>query len=475
MNELEIKEQFDKVIAYSQDIANPQTDYLFREWRINKRKFIDWFGGKPIYEIPLEKIRFELSDESKDNLWQNFVEDIYMHEDLRNFVIWNGVSNFWDNVVRDNYILLSAGKEIPKGMRLLKSFKFFISNSHELERIQNKASEYFQTGKLEGTLCFSVHPLDFLSSSENTLRWRSCHSLDGEYRVGNLSYMCDSSTIICYLKTDKDEQLPHFPSDVPWNNKKWRCLLHFEDNNNAVMAGRQYPFFVPNALDVIYPYLMHLIPEAHPRCWSRWHNEHISSTGYDDKDDWFFEQSECWVPLDKRFYRLDELIEDAPNSLHFNDLLYSSCYFPYYIFRHNASERKLFHFTIGAEVPCLECREELILSRDTNMRCDQCENNRRVEEEEEAKMFMRFCASCGTVEPDYLMRQINDEDWVCSRCYVNEVVECAGCGIEFLIRDADVKDEEIYCQHCMERMKSDGERSDCERESDCEDSAELWF
>ena len=82
-----------------------------------------------------------------------------------------------------------------------------------------------QEDKIEGTLCFSVHPLDFLSSSENTYNWRSCHSLDGEFCAGNLSYMADSATMICYLKSDKEEILPRFPEDIPWNNKKWRVFL----------------------------------------------------------------------------------------------------------------------------------------------------------------------------------------------------------------------------------------------------------
>lgn len=46
-------------------------------------------------------------------------------------------------------------------MKLVKAFKYFEENSRSLEDIQNYASRIIQEDKIEGTLCFSVHPLDF--------------------------------------------------------------------------------------------------------------------------------------------------------------------------------------------------------------------------------------------------------------------------------------------------------------------------
>ena len=89
-------------------------------------------------------------------------------------------NSFYDNIVTD-----SDYSPAPKGMKLVRAFKYFEKNKIVLEEIQNLASRYLQEDKVKGTLCFSVHPLDFLSLSENTYNWRSCHSLDGEYRAGN--------------------------------------------------------------------------------------------------------------------------------------------------------------------------------------------------------------------------------------------------------------------------------------------------
>ena len=41
-----IKEDFDKVIQYSQGISEPKTDRLFDVWEECKKDFIELFGGQ---------------------------------------------------------------------------------------------------------------------------------------------------------------------------------------------------------------------------------------------------------------------------------------------------------------------------------------------------------------------------------------------------------------------------------------------
>ena len=53
----DIKEQFKKVIAYSQEIniKDINVDDLFEKWHIAKKSFIDAFQGRLIVELP-EKV-----------------------------------------------------------------------------------------------------------------------------------------------------------------------------------------------------------------------------------------------------------------------------------------------------------------------------------------------------------------------------------------------------------------------------------
>ena len=67
-----IKDQFREVIRYSQGIPDPQIDYIFREWEVNKKRFIDRFGGL-VFEWP-EPIEFTLDPVEKKKRAMDFVE-----------------------------------------------------------------------------------------------------------------------------------------------------------------------------------------------------------------------------------------------------------------------------------------------------------------------------------------------------------------------------------------------------------------
>ena len=231
----EIKAQVKSVLAYSQECPEPKVDNLINKWLKAKKFLIEALGGDLIKEG--ETVSFSLSREEKDKRVNSFINDIeYRHSDLAWFIYLNR-NSFYDNTVAKEYTL-ETGETIPKGMKLLKSFKYFISDKEELNKLQTRASMMIQEDKVEGVLCFSVHPLDYLSVSENTYNWRSCHALDGEYRSGNLSYMCDESTVVCYLRgKDTQVRLPHFPEDVLWNSKKWRMLMFLSESWQSMFAG----------------------------------------------------------------------------------------------------------------------------------------------------------------------------------------------------------------------------------------------
>ena len=117
-----------------------------------------------------------------------------------------------------------------------------------------------------------MHPLDFLSLSENNSNWRSCHALDGDYRAGNLNYMADDVTIVAYIKSSSgDEKLREFPKSVPWNNKKWRALLFI--NEDVCYLGRQYPFAAAGVEDLLEKVLHELKLAPEDSQWTTWTEE----------------------------------------------------------------------------------------------------------------------------------------------------------------------------------------------------------
>lgn len=417
-----IQEQFDRVISYSQGIPMPRTDKLFQEWKDAKSRFIKAFGDKLIYEVPV-KVHFSLDDNEKKNRLNEFIDIVDSTFDngrLASFLDDN-VDSFFNNTVSVEYD--RYGIKIPKGMKLIKAFKFFEEDKNTLEIIQNRASQVIQEDKIEGTLCFSVHPLDFLSVSENTYNWRSCHALDGEYRAGNLSYMVDSTTFICYLKGEDNINIPMFPDDVKWNSKKWRVLLYKSDTEDMIFAGRQYPFASQSGLERALSYLNHIFSDNPFNTFSPWKNYYILP---EDTD---FQIDNSYLPIKGKLEKLEDIVQDGKGALQFNDLLRSSTYLrPSYtqkeigfFGRHQANNAKPF-FSIGAEVFCLECEKNPITNAET-MRCDDCELAFGYEEND----TYCTCDCCGS----RMLREegtvVNDADYVCLDCFRKECFVCNEC------------------------------------------------
>ena len=459
----EIKQQFDDVIKYTQNIPDPQTDRLFEIWRECKRDFIEVFNGKYIYEFP-EKVSFELDAKEKHDRVIRFAGQVasqWGYTDLASF-IENQEEGFFKNITISDYTAWD-GKVIKKGAKLVKSFRHFVKdNDRSLTDIQNEASRIIQEDKIEGTLCLSVHPLDFLSLSENTYNWRSCHSLDGEYRAGNLSYMMDKNTIICYLKGGENMVLPGFHPGVRWNSKKWRVLLYVSDDWKMVIAGRQYPFESETGMDIV---LKDLLPKAkicttqykaeHWSDWNKFLMEEVKIT-----DDIKISFDSPYIPVGFELVRLDELVQVGDGAKNFNDVLNSSCYKPIYSFKYRKdlwdgenstplTDKNTTTFSVGGYTYCLWCgKKETLLGADTMM-CESCE----LEHGNSDNDLFTFCDNCGRriyVDDSYA---VGDET-VCSNCFDKYCRRCECCG-DLMYEDQihyHEPTQQYVCEFCLEEL-----------------------
>lgn len=448
----DIKAQFAKVIAYSQNVGEtPMLDDLFEKWLEGKRDFIEAMNGDVIYEWP-DKVAFELGPAEKKlrlNDFINVVENRYENYDLVHFLECNR-DGFFSNHVVEEYEY--HGTIIPKGMKLLRAFKFFESDTYVLEQLQNAASMIIQEDKIEGTLCLSVHPLDFLSTSENNHNWRSCHALDGEYRAGNLSHMIDHSTIICYIKSSKEEVLPNFPQDVKWNSKKWRVLFYFSDNWDMIFAGRQYPFTTSTGLNFVKD---NVFRELHFGEFSSWCDKKIHSF---DNQDIYVNFRSPYLPVGKILMPLDELVINEPGSLQFNDVLSSSCYDALYAFRRRSGyfrdytvNHKTTRFHIGGQCKCLRCGSAPI-NISSSVMCNDCELEYGDSEDD---MFA-YCSCCGRrYFYDDGVYITSTEECICPTCAEREATTCQACGELHYNNEIvyDRKTEQYVCQYCFEDMR----------------------
>ena len=424
-----IQDQFNEVIRYSQNIENPKTDRLFKEWYSSKKHFIDKWGGLTV-ELP--NVSVSIDREAKKMNVEDFGRACSINTGNRaaaTFIWEQGVDAFYENRVKEDFWL--GDKKISKGMKISRALKFFTDDKAVLDRLQTHMSRLIQDAKLTGTLVMSVHPLDFLSSSENAHNWRSCHALDGEYRAGNLSYMQDEHTFICYLKSEKEAQLPNFP--FAWNSKKWRVLMHARADKKVIMSGKQYPFESKELLDILF-------------------NDLISKQY---EDNWSSE----WLkpPVE----HINRMMIDALGSMQFNDCLFSSSYRP--VVRYSMDLQDNLHedfinpkntMSIGDAIECLACGHGMV-SLSESMLCNECGG-------------YSHCDCCGeTVSPD-CMYEING-DYLCENCYDELISYCYRCDnpvdtrVEEMMYD-DINDE-FYCECCYAEIEQEREFERADEES----------
>lgn len=449
-----IKKQVKEVLEYSQNISNAKVDYLIDTWYEAKKDFINMFDNELIYGTG-EKITVDLDSEQKENEINNFCDQISgafsEYSDLISFIRRNK-NDFFKNILSTAYE--EDGHHIPSGIKMSKAFKEFVHNEDDLYFIQTAASRVIQESKITGYLYLSVHPLDYLSSSENNYNWRSCHALDGEYRAGNLSYMLDKSTVVCYLcGGTKKVKLPRFPESVPWNNKKWRMLLFVSDYRNALFAGRHYPFFSKNLMHEVKSQWVKSFSNGYFRrhrawvsdtdTWSSWHDDYFKRIHYKENDySDGFTLSSRYVPMRDGIYSMDELVTDVDNSLHYNDLLFSSCYIPYYCWYIWSDEP--IHFSVGHDVKCIKCEDSYIWNHES-MICDDCLNDNGY----------IHCGDCGEIiNLDYAIYIDSEDRYVCPNCYEEYYFSCPCCGEIYHNDDAyyDEDRDAYYCRYCYNEM-----------------------
>ena len=430
----QIQAQVDRVLKYSQSLRNVETDALLHQWEIRKGYFIKKMGA-PIYESPTP-VTFELDDESRRDKVDEFLDWIIHEysEEMYEFFKEN-----YDGILENKTVVASYG--FPAGMKLsrvlLKHFGL------EAEDVRQRLSMLIQSNKISGILCLSVHPLDFLSSSENQHSWRSCHALDGEYRAGNLSYMCDYVTFMAYLKSPEDTILPRFPANQLWNNKKWRCLFFCDRDNGQIWAGRQYPFHSDTALVKVAELLRQFDYFAEDGIASKFENpywdpeypEFFCDTlrGAVDLNGHEKVFSDTYVFLGRDQITLEPLrkyIKTPTAAMCYNDLIDSHTYSPYvlrYKTPYQYIPQNMRHFTVGEAAPCVCCNGNRNIQYSDVMLCKDCLLEYGPDDHE----AIAYCEDCGTrvIREDAYYDDEYD-CYYCNDCADSHKPQCCGnCGV----------------------------------------------
>lgn len=422
---------FDEIIKNAMDMTvNPMNSTpLLEQWANAKQNISEGLLDGALSK-DLGYVEVQMSDEGKRSVFNGLINRLNLFPSINQHVLdflRNNEDSFWLNSVT-----VPMGNKMQNGMKITRALKFLIEDKEVLDLVQTEISMALQQNKMTGDLVVSIHPLDFLSSSENQHNWRSCHALDGEYRGGNLSYIVDSNTMICYIKSKDDVELHDFPH--PWNNKKWRMLLEVNDSLNFLISGRQYPFNLgDNVLAEISKGLFGT--NTLGTDWSKWSKHYITEVPGEDGE--AITLKARYIPVRKYLYRYNKVVKDGEGALNYNDLKLSSYYTPYYSFLYNA--RTIPEVTVGGAPTCPCCGVTLVTDSESLV-CEDCEPSQGC------------CDWCGGTFSLHHLTWISSRDWegyVCDSCLENDFAACSCCGEMYPIEQLNIlSDDRYYCDCC---------------------------
>ena len=166
--------------------------------------------------------------------------------------------------------------KITKGMKVMKIIKKIVEKCGDEETF--KMYEDFRQWHsmllnqihLDGTLSLSIHPLDYMTMSDNGGSWDSCMRWQetagdhpGDYRIGTVVCMNSPYIVVAYLHNPKktmDFWNPNtHQNDYHWNKKKWRELFIVQDGIISEIKG--YPFQDENLTNTTLMWLKELAAE----------------------------------------------------------------------------------------------------------------------------------------------------------------------------------------------------------------------
>ena len=247
--ELEFFDFWRKSYAYFDSNKLPEdfapSKFVLKEWWDAKSEYLmDLMGGELILSRnvefeDIEGISEELDDwlakQTRGTFLGDLSDAIVSHYNLSSYpyiesskiinMIWNR-DNYVSNKVPFNIVIHTPKEDIKvqSGAKLLKIFSK-LATAYEIEGFEPfrvAHSRILNKLKIKAELCLSIHPLDYVTMSDNDCKWSSCMSWSnyGCYRQGTVEMMNSPCVVIAYLKSKTSMKIWNFE----WNNKKWRSL-----------------------------------------------------------------------------------------------------------------------------------------------------------------------------------------------------------------------------------------------------------
>lgn len=368
----------------------------------------------------------------------------------------NGLDSYWHNnmtnlldsyyLIRNQYTGIDFECPMPNGKVL------HINSKTKLMKILGKLAKAYNIpgfedfriahslilnqNSLSGKLTLSIHPLDYMTMSDNNCGWESCMNWvqAGSYRQGTVEMMNSKSVVVAYLESNEPYVLPY---GKEWNNKKWRQL--FVVDPKAILGIKSYPYANDELSNTCLDWLKDL---AHENLG--WNYQEIME--YNPEDGIVLEDG------GPSYY-----IEVETGHM-YNDV---GCANTHYLalgegmvggnFINNCGWDHTMILPYSGPSECIVCgAEEPDLQKDSSLVCDNCCN-------------YSYCDYCEDEAPVDELIEI-DGMMICQCCYDNQVERCQVCGEEHMMTKMnEVRVLPRLSQEYMKQMRDKWANRDWDR------------
>ena len=456
------KEDKEKILAYLEmNEIQPDSKFeteeeylstILQYWAKNKQTLYEAFGEKLIisknflYQKPYAELYSEMSHKVSD---YKFIKDYYSFWNKRDRMCqypyclrenlyalaypetlahnaFNPYTPIFDEQEADLKLTLPSGKVLDfksyknaKPLRILATLnkEFQISSEEAFEEFRLFHSMVHNQKKVSGVLNLSIHPLDYMTMSDNCENWSSCMSWlqNGEFRSGTIEMMNSPCVVVAYISSDKNHL--EIAPDLTWNSKKWRQL--FIVDKNAIASIKAYPYRNDELAQMVIEWIKDIVPYSYTNDLYNFGN------GCPIKGTYI------------NFYADGHMYCDFSSSLnHWG-------YFSKEVF-----ELPRFYLDYSGELNCMECGELVDLDEtlEGSLVCDRCDENASV----------YYCEDCGRRLSRGERYYNNYGSCYCEDCIpYHEYKDCSACREEHCVADLEehyicYKDKEYLLKLCPE-------------------------
>lgn len=436
-------------------------DKWLENWSHSKQKLYHLLGDSFVKEYPYsyQKNDMELRTEFQKLILDHPIKKEYHHfylfyikkaeyinEDQLNF--FNhllDINNFIDDKISYSLKIKKPNAnrmlQIQAGTKPIKAigrvFEYFAEElgyddylKDQFEEFKKRYAIILSERTLTGKLCVSIHPMDFMTMSDNASNWTSCMSWeeDGCYHVGTVEMM-NSNNVMCAYLIIGDRQFI-FDNKVDangevlgaWNNKKWRQLIYI--TKDILMGGKAYPYSSREMTETLLANVKKLAEDnLH---WTYEFGPELYQDMIHVNEIYHMNRQREWMRIEKKNPVKHNIIWDTKGM--YNDMLNDSRT-NYWCYRNKVKHTKI--ISASGKAPCLCCGSSVISYDEDNGNmyneryrrvgatiCRDCEEN------------LYTCTICGATGHNKKFTTLIHGERVCNYC-LNSIRTCPCCGDYF--------------------------------------------